>query len=155
MDRDLIRERLEGAVLTAMDAACSREMAWGHDDCALWCADAIAPVVGYDAAAQWRTGYKDRAGAHAALGNLGLGYALKRTASKHSWERIAPKDAQPGDVGLAMMLYQGKPSAVTVMCRARGWFVGRNEMGFTALQAAQVRVCWSVLGAPESMAAAA
>lgn len=140
------RAQLARAVLVAMDAATVATMQWGKDDCALWCANALRPVLGYDPAAKFRGRYRTRLGAARALGKGGLLAALRSTARRHDWQRIDPRLAQPGDVGLAWVVGPGqKPVLATVICRARGWFVGRNETGFSAQKAERVAVAWSVL----------
>lgn len=139
MDARVARERLEAALMSAMDDASRRVMQWGVDDCGLWFANVVKSALGFDPAAHLR-GYHDRLGAMKALGPLGLAFALKVVAKHHGWPRIDPKDARVGDVGLA--LFGGNPT--TMICRAPGWFVARNEVGFTALTDKVVRVAWSV-----------
>jgi hypothetical protein len=116
-------------------------MRWGTDDCALWCGNIINDALGYDPCAPWRGKYSDRDGAIAVLGPLGLPAALKSAADAHGWRPIDPGAAQVGDIGIAEI---GERKS-TVVCRAPGWFVGRNETGCTMLKADAVRICWSVL----------
>jgi len=89
--------------------------------------------------------YKTRRGSLRVAGPLGLLGALRRIARRHEWQRISPELAQPGDVGMAWTVYQGRPVLATVMCRDRGWFVGRADFGFAAVRANKVAVAWSVL----------
>lgn len=144
------RDALEAAMQRALDRACERPMVWGVDDCALWCADILRDALGYDAAAPWRIAqYEDAAGASRALGALGLGYALKRAASACGWARIDPSLARVGDLGIALLpgVDGGKVSyrTTTMICRVPGWFVARNEVGFTAFTDKIVRLAWSVV----------
>lgn len=142
------RASLEAAVLAGMDRADCR-MRWGVDDCAMWVADIQAPVLGYDPAEQVRGRYKTRLGALRVTGAAGLLGQLRSIARRHGWKRIAPASAKPGDTGLAWTVIEvrGKqtPVLATVICRAPGWFVGRNEGGVTALRADNVAMAWSVL----------
>lgn len=149
MDTSLIRKDFEGAIVAGMDRAGARRMQFGVDDCALWVADIQAPVLGYDPAAKVRGRYKTRLGALRVTGAAGLPGQLRKIAKRHGWTRIAPEMAQPGDTGLAWTTttVRGKqaPVLATVICRAPGWFVGRNEGGVTALRASHVAMAWSVL----------
>lgn len=164
------RTKLESAVVAAMSTASERIMEWGKDDCALWCADIIQDVLGYDPAAVNRDRYKSRRGAMRVLGKKGMLGALRAAARRHKWRRINPTMARPGDIGLVWTtakapgwintfehdengVRQAKrvrgeidvPVLATVICRAHGWFVGRNERGFTAVRADNVAIAWSVL----------
>lgn len=141
MDANVARQRLEEAVVRAMDSASKKEMQWGIDDCALWFANTINDALGYDPAAQWRTGYKDKAGAIKTLGNLGLSFAARNAANKYGWERITPLDAQVGDIGLSVI----GGNVTTLICRSQKWFLARNEVGYTAIDSQAVRVAWSVV----------
>lgn len=141
-----LRARLEAQVKLAMTQACAREMRWGRDDCALWCADILQGVLGYDAAASFRGSYRSRRGAHRVLGRKGLGEALRKVARKHRWVRIPAAYAQPGDIGLTWTLVPGstKPVLATAICCSQGWFVARNERGVTGLPASKIALCWSI-----------
>lgn len=139
------RAHLESAVLTGMARAGQDVMRWGRDDCALWTSDAVRAALGYDPAAPWRGRYKTRAGALRVLGPKGILGAMRAAARRHKWKRISPAMAQPGDMGLAWTEVHGRLVLATVICRARGWFVGRNERGWTAMRAEHVAGAWSVL----------
>jgi hypothetical protein len=144
------RDNLELGVIAAMANAGRNVMEWGKDDCALWCADIVRDALGYDPAREYRGRYKTRRGAMRVLGRNGLKGLLTRTARYRHWKRIRPTLAQPGDLGLAwtrLALPGRKPTQVlaTVICRAPGWFVARNEKGFTAVPARDVAMAWSVL----------
>lgn len=149
MDAEL-RRQLESGVTAAMAQASRDVMAWGKDDCALWCADIIRAVLPYDPARDFRGRYTTRNGARRALGPKGLAGALRRAARRHNWKRISPTMGRPGDVGLAWTTVEipKRDAALvlaTVICRAPGWFVGRNERGFTAVRAEEVVATWSLL----------
>lgn len=144
------RARLEAGVVAALDRANNAPMAWGVDDCALWAADVVRDVLGYDPAKKFRGRYTTRNGARRVMGPNGLKGAVRLAARRHGWQRIKPEMAQPGDAGLAWTLVEipGRPATsvlATVICRAQGWFVGRNERGFTAIKAHDVVAAWSVL----------
>ena len=165
----VIRAKLEKAVVSAMDHASKNVMQWCFDDCSMWPAIPLKEVFGYDAVEEYRGLYVDREGALKALGVLGLGYALRRAAKNFKWKRIEPEEAQVGDIGLAIIPvripglvwedtednFDGEkilmermvptPSPVTMICRAPGWFVARNETGYTALTHKVVRIAWSVI----------
>lgn len=136
-----MRRQLEASVLAGMSVATATEMRWSEDDCSMWVANILRPVLGYDPAEDFRGKYADQSSAHDRLGKLGLGYAIRRVASKHGWKRILPCWALSGDVG-AMMVGR---YPVTLICRDRGWFVGRNENGVTMVTDKAVRLAWSVL----------
>jgi hypothetical protein len=142
------RRDLETAVIHAMAATDGVPMAWGVDDCALWVANALREPLGYDPAAKVRGRYKTRRGSARVAGRLGLLGQLRSIARRHEWQRIAPVMAQPGDVGMVWTNGPKGPVLATVICRSRGWFVGRNDMGFSAVAASKVVVAWSVLCDP-------
>lgn len=142
-----VRDKLESAVMRAMERACANEMVWGRDDCAFWCAGVLQDALGYDAAESFRGRYRTKIGARRKLGKSGLGGALWRTARKHGWKAINPSLAQVGDVGLV----DGNGVYSTVICRAPGKFVGRNDRGVTVVPSSAVRVAWKV--APHRSAA--
>ena len=134
-----MREKLESALLAAM--AVTTPMQWGRDDCALWCADIVKAGLGYDAAAAFRGRYRTRIGARRVLGRQGLAGALRTAARKHGWRRIKAGAEQTGDIGLLML----GEVPVTVICRASGWFVARNEHGWSAVPAKHIRILWQVI----------
>lgn len=136
-----LRMRLEKAVSDMMSAALNDEMKWGRDDCTLWAVEPIRRVLGYDPARRGRGRYRTRLGAIRFLGKGGLPNALRREARRFNWHRIGPVDARPGDLGMV------KVNGVNSMavCRARGWFVARQETGFFAFEAKQVELAFKVL----------
>lgn len=144
-----VRRALEAGVIAAMEKASRDVMVWGKDDCALWCANIRRDVMGDDLAAEYRGRYRTRHGARRILGPKGLLGALRKAARKRKWKRIDPRMAQVGDVGIAyveLATPRGPvPVPAMVACRSSGWFVGRNERGFTAIPAHEVSVAWSVL----------
>lgn len=133
------RQALEHALLAAM--AAPAPMQWGRDDCALWCANILQAALGYDGAARFRGRYRSRSGAKRVLGKAGLGAALKAAARKHHWRRIEIGQEQVGDIGILMLM----ETPVTVICRAPGWFVARNEAGWSAMPSKLVRIIWAVI----------
>ncbi len=139
MAKELPRRSLERALAAAMGAA--GEMRWGKDDCALWCANILHDALGYDGAARFRGRYRTRIGAGRVLGKAGLAGALRAAGRKHGWRLITEGQEMVGDIGIAVL--NDMPS--TVICRAPGWFIGRNESGWTALPAASIRVIWAVV----------
>lgn len=136
------RERLEVAVVAAMAKAARTQMSWGRDDCALWVAGVLRRALGYDPARRWRGRYWSRGGALRMLGKGGIEGALGEAADRHGWREIAPADAQVGDVAMAGAR-GGRP--VTMVCRGRGWFVGRDSVGFAAVRAAKIVKAWAVV----------
>ncbi len=140
MDADMsARAKLESALLAAM--AVTTPMQWGHDDCALWCANIHKAALGYDAVAGFRGRYRTRIGARRVLGRQGLAGALRAVARKQGWVRIKVGAEQTGDIGILML----GEVPVTMICRAPGWFVARNERGWSAVPAKHVRVIWQVV----------
>ncbi|WP_407654382.1 DUF6950 family protein [Bradyrhizobium prioriisuperbiae] len=136
-----VRSRLEAAILVAMIDAMAHEMKWGRDDCALWVGNIIREACGYDPAADFRGRYKTKIGAKRKMGKGGLAAIGRSCARKHKWRRINEGAEQVGDVGLTDI----GGVLVTVICRAAGWYVGRNESGWTAIKASSVRIAWSVI----------
>lgn len=146
MDTDSVNKRstFETAILAAMEKAAETPMCWGVDDCALWVASIEREILGYDPAKSYRGRYTTRRGALRAMrGNLLK--QIREVARRRKWKRIDPRLAQTGDVGMAWTEYSGKAVLATVICRKKGWFVGRNERGVTILPADRVEVAWSVL----------
>jgi len=136
------RARLEAAVLDLLtEASSAAPMQWGRDDCALWAVEPVRRALAIDAATRFRGHYRTRIGALRLLGKGGLASALRAAARWHRWRRIPPSDAQTGDLGL---IHQEAGYAM-VVCRATGWFVGRNERGFTAVPAESVKIAFDVL----------
>jgi hypothetical protein len=133
-----VRDKLDAALLRAIDRACESEMDWSEDNCAFWPAGVLKEVLGYDAAAEYRERVSTKRGAKRVLGRPGLIGAIRRASRRHGWKRIDPKSAQAGDIGF----FPGSNSSV--ICRAPGWFVGRNERGVTVLPATCVRFAWKV-----------
>lgn len=139
MDGD-VRARLADAVAHVM-ASAKPVVTWGVDDCVMFAAEPIRLVLGFDPVAEWRGAYDDRESAQDAIGELGLGYALRRVARERGWSRVAPRDALAGDVGLVRF----GQSITTAVCRAPGWFVMRSVNGYSAVRSKHIRLAWSVL----------
>ncbi len=144
------RADLETAVVAAMARAGEAPMQWGVDDCALWVANALREPLGYDPAERQRGRYKTRRGAMRVAGRSGLLDQIRNIARRRDWKRIDPALAQTGDVGMVWTVYGGRAVLATAMCRARGWFVARDEAGFSAVPASRVALAWSVL--PDALA---
>lgn len=143
---DAVRERLAAAILAAMDRAVANPPVWGVDDCALWCAEPIRIVLGYDPAASFRGRYRTALGANRVLGGTGLAGALADAATVHGWRRIKGDEADTGDIGLAIYENEKKRLVQTCMiCRAPGWFVARKAGGFVALDARLIERAWAVV----------
>lgn len=142
------RARLESAVIDIMSEAAAAPMQWGRDDCALWAVEPLRRALDVDAAEDLRGRYRTRKGAQRVLGKGGLASAMRAAARRHCWIRIAAGEARPGDLGL-VAIDGGFAMAV---CRAPGWFVARNESGFTAVRSGTVRFSWAVMpGSPNAM----
>jgi hypothetical protein len=123
MDTDINpRRSLERALLAAM--ASAGEMQWGKDDCALWCANILKDALGYDGAERFRGRYRTRLGARRVLGKG----ARRRAAGRRTQARLAP-DQGRARAGRRHRHPDAWDVPVTVICRAPGWFVARNEMG--------------------------
>lgn len=128
-----------------MQRAGTDVMAWGVDDCALWVGGILHEALGYDAAKEIRGRYKTQRGAARVLGRDGLLGLTRKLARRHRWKRIAPQLAQAGDVGLVWTIYNDTPVLSAVVCRKNGWFVGRNDRGWTTIPHENIAYAWSVL----------
>lgn len=144
-----LRRRLEDRVIAAMTEASKSEMQWGRDDCMLWISDILKPLFDFDPGEEWRGRYLSRGHAMALLGKRGVLAVIGKYVRKFQWPSIKPVDAQPGDIGIVKtpIVESGKVRLVFsgVICRKRGWFVGRNETGVTLLAASKVHRAWSVV----------
>src|SRR5262245_17321572 len=128
---------------------CQRPMAWGVDDCMLAVADVVRDITGHDPARKYRGRYKTPSGARRVLGAGGALAIVKAQARARHWRRVDPAKAKPGDVGLTRLAIErpGRPSFIVLaamVCRAPGWWVGRNEYGFTALPPRNIVMAWSI-----------
>lgn len=141
MDASLARKALEAAIVAAMENAGERAMAWGIDDCGLWCADILRSVLNYDPAWRWRGKYDSQETCTQLLGSGGVARAVVAAAYSSAWNEIKPEEAQAGDIGIL----KAKDRTSVVICRAPGWFVGRNEHGWTALKARGIERAFAVL----------
>lgn len=123
---------------------CREEFDLGKNDCGLCAADYIERLYGFDGAAEFRGKYKTLDELGRLLGPLGLGGVVRRIAKAHNWRRVDPKDASPGAVGLVY-----NTMTAIVLCRKKGWFVGRGQSGISLIPAVNpvtpknsVRVAW-------------
>jgi hypothetical protein len=135
------RRRLAYHLEKARKACVGRPMVWGKDDCALWHADIQLAAMGVDVAAPYRGRYKTRRGAHRVLGALGLPMALQRLTRKHRCNRVDPKRARIGDVGVIEV---GKAFACVRLLHKGEW-IGRNEFGWSMVPTDRVRAAWSAV----------
>lgn len=141
MATELKRAKLEAAVLSAMDRACSSGMQWGVDDCSMWCADILLDALGYDAAARFRGRYKTRLGAMRVLGHGGVIGALNEVASANGWRTIEHGFEHSGDIGI---ISNGKIASAAI-CRSPGWFVARDRAGYAGVPTVAVAQIWAVI----------
>lgn len=111
---------------------------WRYDDCALFCADIIQSVMGYDPARDWRGRYADEAEMCRLLGKKGLPGAVHRALTNHGWRLIAPQDCIAGDIGLVPAL-----RGPTAVIRHGVLFVGAVDRGFATGSAAEVARAWT------------
>lgn len=76
---------------------------WGQHDCALFVADAVQTITGYDLAAECRGQYASREGAAALLNNLcdgDLERYMEVVAERECLEEVGIRFAQRGDIVL-------------------------------------------------------
>lgn len=123
---------------------CREEFILGKNDCGLCASEYIERIYGFDCAAEFRGKYTTLEELSKLLGPLGLGGVVRRMAKRHNWRRVNPRDALPGAVGL---VYSGMTAIV--LCRKKGWFVGRGQSGISLIPAinpvlprSSVRVAW-------------
>lgn len=141
------RKKAEAEVLRAAGEWAKTPLVWGRDDCMLAVADIVLSLTGNDPARRFRGRYRSMLGARRALGKGGTEAAAIDSARALHWKVIHPADALPGDVGLIEMMVRAVPyktSTCAVICRQRGWFVGRGDRGVVALPAAHVRRAWAI-----------
>lgn len=73
----------------------------GRMDCSLWAADWVLRQTGIDPAASWRGAYgTEREYMRLLLSEGGLVRVAARAMTRLGARRVAPADAQPGDVGI-------------------------------------------------------
>lgn len=73
----------------------------GKMDCSLWAADWVLRQTGIDPAASWRGAYgTEREYMRLLLSEGGLVRVAARAMTRLGARRVAPADAQPGDVGI-------------------------------------------------------
>lgn len=150
MDAHLIRLRAPVIIDEATKRWAASGMQWGKDDCMLAVADIVKALTGKDPARRFRGRYCSRRGAARLLGRGGGMKALRDSARALHWRKIDPARACAGDVGLVPVTILDDSSGRTsqtfaaAICRAPGWFVGRNERGVTGVPAARVVHAWSI-----------
>jgi len=143
-----MRDRAEAAVVAGMEK-WARPMQWGKDDCMLAVADIIWEIIGKDPAEEYRGRYRSRTGAIRVLGRGGTLNAASRVAEKLNWKSIEPTEAEVGDFGLTLVeSLDSKGNSIkicaAVICRGSGYFIGRNENGFTAINSSKVFRAWRI-----------
>jgi hypothetical protein len=79
-----------------LGAARRREFRWGLHDCALFCADWVWQVTGFDVGATWRGKYDTEAGAQEFIDAAGGLVALFDQGTDGVLERCDPSRAQVG-----------------------------------------------------------
>lgn len=143
------RSRLCAALEAQIVKVCAEPLIWGENDCCVFAANVIRDALGYDPAASFRGRYDDHESARVAVAPFGLGHTMRRVASDCGWTRIDPEQAETGDIGLVLHVQFG---IAVVICKAKGWFMGRGGHGTSLIPAvnkaypkSSVRVAWSVL----------
>ena len=107
--------------------------AWGTNDCAIFAADAVLAVCGYDPAEGLR-GHRTAQDAQVIAEEQGGVVALARA---RLGARIGPLLAAAGDVGMVHM-----PVGPTLVVCAGGHFVGPGERGVVYVATDTVRLAW-------------
>lgn len=122
----LVRDRLVVETDAAIETAWTgSRLAWGLSDCALAIADIYRAALDVDPAAAFRGRYRTERGAKRILGPGGLVKAVGLACRRLGWQRIDPKDASPGDLGMILT-----PQGPACVIRHRLFFVGRIDFGF-------------------------
>ena len=122
-----------------LDNVADKPFEWGSHDCALFAADCVKAMTGFDPAEAFRSRYDTQHGAAVALREHGAGTLLK-TLKAIFGEPISPHFAQRGDV---VMLDR----TTTGICVGRfSYFVGREEgvEGLLVIPTAQCRYAFRV-----------
>lgn len=120
---------------------------WGHNDCALFAADAVQAVTGVDLAERWRGRYSDEVtalemGLHGASAHLAAGDvsgALRDMASLFLDGEVQPALARRGDV-LLVQHERGESLAVCVGTHA----AAPGRRGAVFLPRSVWLACWRV-----------
>lgn len=102
-----------------LDRVADQPFSWGEHDCALFSADCVKAMTGFDPAEAYRSKYDDARGAAIALREHGAG-TLLRTLKSIFGEPISPHFAQRGDVVM-------RDARTAGVCVGRfSWFVGEE-----------------------------
>ena len=116
----------------AVEAAHSKEFAWGSHDCCLFAADCAKAITGIDAAAQLRGTYSTEAEAQAIIDEAGGFFALvTQLASSQGWRRIQPTQAGRGD--LVSYTPGGGSPALGVCVGSQCAFLNKKGVAFGSL----------------------
>jgi len=140
VDANDVRAAIDTAIERAVAVSCGKPMEWGIDDCVLWAANILWPIVGFDPAAEFRGRYRDESAAYGLVSRLGLAMTVARAARDLGWPRIDPLRAQVGDVGIVRSL---NGPACVLFWRADQW-VGPLDYGFATVHRAEARFAWSI-----------
>ncbi len=93
------RDNWEAALRARVELARDRLFEWGANDCALFAADCVEAITGFDLAAAFRGKYTTAAGARRMLMRYGEG-SLEATVTALLGAPVAPALARRGDVVL-------------------------------------------------------
>ncbi len=130
-------------------------MRWGEDDCALWCANVLREVLGFDPAARFRNRYTTARGYRRVLRHEGLASleeAIDGVARQCGWPCIDPAEAETGDLGIIHVSAsrgaeagRGRLQALACVIRRGPLWAGRRHLGVGHLPTEQVIRVWSVV----------
>jgi hypothetical protein len=135
------RQRLAAAIDAAIERWCMEPFAWGSSDCLLALSDIIQEARGYDPAADWRGRYKSALGAARVTRRFGgFAGALESAAIGCVWEKIDPRDAAIGDIGIAA----NSRGLRCGLIRHHKLWIGRGVAGFTGVPTDMVEKAWRV-----------
>jgi hypothetical protein len=96
----------------------------GKMDCSLWAADWVLRQTGVDLAASWRGAYgTEREYMRLLLAEGGLVRVAAKAMTRIGARRVAPADAQPGDVGI-IVTQKGPALAI---CGQLAWMAKTDD----------------------------
>lgn len=92
----------EGRLASLIDKARDTSFEWGKHDCALFAADGVQALTGFDPASPYRGRYRSEKEAGKILSKVGGLIGLMETvAESQGWRSVEPLFAQRGDVVMA------------------------------------------------------
>lgn len=141
------RQLLEASLTAALARSFHEPWIWGERDCALWSANVVRPVLGFDPMRPFRKRYRTALGYLRMLRNDGfasLDDAISHYARKYGWPRIGRDDAQVGDIGIVMVPEHPDGRSCVLHYKPSFW-VGFRDRGHTYVPASFVQQAWSVL----------